>query len=876
MDVPIDTLAARLDMQRYLYPQEKIHVTTDKEQYMAGDTIWLRAFVVDASSHQPVDVSRYVYVELHNPFGDVEQRVKIISRRGGYSGYVPLEANMAEGQYMLAAYTMFMENAGQDYFFKKQVSVVSPFSAKRRIVSDLSRDENGKRNLSVRCYEQGETAPYKYRLLTVTLSGGKSHYYLNGDKALTVALTDDDRYALVSVDDEYKKYVDVRGSEQDFDVVFLPEGGYIIAGTENKVAFKAIGSNGLGQDVECVVLDGGGNEITKCRSLHRGIGTFTFVPQKGVDYRAIVRNACGAEKMIELPKASEAASVLRVKSNGGIYEIEVAGGQIGVQYGVLLQERGRLLNAFTIRNGEKVTLNSGEMPAGILQVLLLDSDGNKLSERLVFNRGDGAADAKITADKDLYGNREPVAMNIDLSEFDGKDGSMAVSVTDNSVVTRKHSPMLQAQMLLQGDLKGYVEDANYYFSTDGDTKIVDEALDALMLTQGWCRYDIPKVAKAEYAEPQYPVERGQEISGTIKSYWRNKPLQNASANIIVPSMLYVNAVKSDKQGRFCLNGFDFPDGTKYVLQALNQKGNNEMNFEVDKQSYPHISNVPMSADGGVYGTGLFVNNEYARLNMTGKLSVLLNEIEVKAYKQIQYENYYYDSMLDRWYQGRVIKTFTAKDIENQGLSSFQDVIEKLPGVAFNNDGYLIAVSQSVSNRMNTVLFNRDGSIVTKNIGVNGKSENIIPIIVNGKGFPERAQGGGPLGTVRLKEMEDEIPFDIVDKIVFNGNLVITTKEGTERFIGKKQAPQLKTIVPLGYQRPAEFYSPKYEVAEGEAAVADLRSTVYWNPNVKTGADGKTQFTFYTNDMPSTSYTVTVEGVTGRGELIRAVKTIKVK
>ena len=33
---PVDTLSARMDLQRYVYPQEKINVTTDKEHYMAG------------------------------------------------------------------------------------------------------------------------------------------------------------------------------------------------------------------------------------------------------------------------------------------------------------------------------------------------------------------------------------------------------------------------------------------------------------------------------------------------------------------------------------------------------------------------------------------------------------------------------------------------------------------------------------------------------------------------------------------------------------------------------------------------------------------------------------------------------------------------
>ena len=49
----------------------KIHVMTDKSSYATGDTIWLRAFVVDAATHRPVYVSKYVYVELRIPFDAV-------------------------------------------------------------------------------------------------------------------------------------------------------------------------------------------------------------------------------------------------------------------------------------------------------------------------------------------------------------------------------------------------------------------------------------------------------------------------------------------------------------------------------------------------------------------------------------------------------------------------------------------------------------------------------------------------------------------------------------------------------------------------------------------------------------------------------------
>ena len=106
-----------------------------------------------------------------------------------------------------------------------------------------------------------------------------------------------------------------------------------------------------------------------------------------------------------------------------------------------------------------------------------------------------------------------------------------------------------------------------------------------------------------------------------------------------------------------------------------------------------------------------------------------------------------------------------------------------------------------------------------------------------------------------------------------GVLVIEHKKG---FKGKNGEPNryLKIARPMGVQQAAEYYTPVYENGDdcGNAPGTDLRTLLYWNPCVAVGSDGRSTFDFYTNDA-STTYTITLEGITTDGKLFRATQNI---
>jgi hypothetical protein len=105
-----------------------------------------------------------------------------------------------------------------------------------------------------------------------------------------------------------------------------------------------------------------------------------------------------------------------------------------------------------------------------------------------------------------------------------------------------------------------------------------------------------------------------------------------------------------------------------------------------------------------------------------------------------------------------------------------------------------------------------------------------------------------------------------------GAIVITTKKGKYDPY-KMPRFNIKTVVPLGYQKPAEFYSPRYETKEErETGPPDLRTTIYWNPNVTVSSSGEATFDFYSADAP-TDYNVMIEGITVDGLIIQSKNKI---
>lgn len=885
--VRAESLLKRFEAQRLEYPQEKIYVHTDRSYYMGGDTIWLRAHMVDAASHRPVSMSKYVYVELKAPSDSILSRIKIKEQGGVYSGYIPLPQNLIEADYTLTAYTYFMQNAGKEYFFRKNLTIGSPLSTKYTIATNYHYDvEAGDLRIGFSYLDKqtGEPAPLKEA--RIVMPDGKTENFRSATRANVTLSAEQQRassYLYVAFD-QYRKYVRIPDYSDDYDVTFHPEGGYLVPQSACRVAFKAVGRNGAGTDISGRVENDRGEEVVRFSSLHSGMGFFTLYAVKGMKYTAVCHTPGGKEKRFPLPEVNGEATVLRITANGGTIGLSVAGVERDCK--VVVHERGNCLLSDSFNAGRRgLFIQKADLPSGVVNAVLFDNEWNPLSERLFFVDNDGSHQVAVKSDKRQYNSRERVSLSVALEGYDLPQGNYSVSVTDAKIVSADTLTGIGPSLLLTSELRGHIESPGYYFNPANAGRV--EALDALMLTQGWRRYDVPSIVRGRCAQPSYEVEIGQEVTGVIRSKWRNAPEAGAVVNVLVPKYGYGGLFTADSAGVFRCNGFDFPENTTLLLMAFNRKGERMYpNFEIDTTDVRPDTPFQLPAKFSVgLNTNIqqpwenFVDQQRIRYQYNG-MSVMLDEVIVQGFKKRPPEDYY---------ENIASKTFDYKKMEEKGVTSVEEILRGIAGLRISPDGYLTYRQESVGLFIDGVC-QTSGKVTQNDFETYLDQPKADNESFDGKiaiestlsfGHTSADMGLGSSSDSPLDIIE-RIPFDMVRRVDFiqksqavvfgkqapGGAIMITTKRGNE--IGNSDFRGYRAVTPLGYQQKAEFYSPKYDTdAARSATILDLRPTLYWHPCVPVGDDGKSEISFYASDSDNTVYDVKIEGVTNNGEVIQA-------
>ncbi|MDR2147173.1 MAG: hypothetical protein LBE91_12005, partial [Tannerella sp.] len=644
--------------------------------------------------------------------------------------------------------------------------------------------------------------------------------------------------------------------QQDFDVSFFPEGGNLSEGVVCRVAFKALNQNGTAASVTGTLVEEQGVEISTAETFYAGMGAFSYIPESGKKYYFRCRNANGVEKRFELPQPQSNGCSLNAYMRGDkwVISLQKSASAASKQLFILAHCRGTVLY-FAEWNGQQggITFQKDQLPAGIIQFLLFDSQMNPLSERLIFSKNNISEKVYFQTDKPVYEKREKIIATIKppSNGVDEEDPSpspservgvrCSISITDDRDIPVDESVTILSSLLLSSELKGYIENPAYYLL---DTKESETSLELLMMTHGWRRYNVPEVVKNQVETPRIPFQMAQEISGRVKALLSKRSVPDSEITIFTPGAFW--QTKADSVGKFNFGDIEFPDSTSFYIQALNKKGSDNVELVMNPDTFPSpvyapqtpFSEMPVaikSVTDTPAENDLFIKKAEQRANYDDDMRLInLTEIEVTA-RKIDKKDTMKEPRRQFWANQSSDKTITRNDFKKYGTSSMttaQFLSNYYPGKSF-------------------------GAVF-----VDGRESN----------DPKE------LELINLSEIETIDVFLYASSMIFKGaqTVSITTRRGGG-VTSNIEKYNYAVYRPLGFQKPVEFYSPKYETWEAkQSTTPDLRTTIFWKPDVVISPENnEVDFEFYTSEYPST-YSVVIEGITADGRIVRQVEKIRVE
>ncbi|GAB3168605.1 TonB-dependent receptor plug domain-containing protein [Telluribacter humicola] len=788
-DGPLRTIANQLFNYLQTYPSEKVYLHTDREVYAAGDNLWLKAYLVDGILHQADSISGTLYVQLTNEEGAILE-TRVLRAEDGYAiGDFALNDSLPDGPYQLVAFTNWMLNSSPSYFFRKTINILN------------SREE------------PKVTAAPKPAL----------------------------------------------------DVQFFPEGGNLVTGVRSRVAFKAINGSGLGVKVEGSVATTDGQEVALIQSEHAGMGAFLLKPEKGKQYVATIRSDDGLTQRFTLPAALDSGVVLTVDNSiTSSIKVSVTESNPGSQALYLVGHvRGQVRFLADLPKGRSpyFYINRKLFPdEGVIHFTVFNQQMTPLSERLIFSTNRKPLTVEIQPDKATYQPYEKINLAITVKDADNQPvaAELSLAATDAGLVPatpggRLHGGQnIYSYLLLSSDLRGYIENPDYYFNPENEKAA--SHLDLLMMTQGWRRFVWSEVLRDVYAPPTHAIQSALPVSGRILLPPGNKPAEDLNFSLFAQTndQQQVLSGITETGGKFTI-----PDGAVYnsttqfqVKSRLKQN----LNVLLDPLTVPTPTQVPISfrfqaANRTEYSS--FLKNAE---NWQEVSQLIRQEEQNRATAKATGPD---DEEGDR--KGRKSKS-TANKKPRQGIDPRRNTYgmadTSFPLTDNIRNGFS-DILQVLKGRVPGVTVSGDQVLIRGISTIMGSTEPLFLI----DGIPSSK------GTVLSLSVRDVEAIDVLkgpSASAFgtrgsNGVINVLTR----RY--EKEAPDTGSSArnTIGYAIAREFYAPRYDAVK-PGQFPDRRPTLHWVPSIKTGADGKATVSYWNSGSPTT-VEVVIQGAIPTGK-----------
>ncbi|SDE35905.1 hypothetical protein SAMN04487894_1441, partial [Niabella drilacis] len=390
-------------------------------------------------------------------------------------------------------------------------------------------------------------------------------------------------------------------------------------------------------------------------------------------------------------------------------------------------------------------------------------------------------------------------------------------------------------------------DPYYYFQSP-----LPQAVDALMLTQGWVRYEWQPASFTFDREKQFTVT-GKATNALNKPFAQTKVIVfgNEGKN----GTFLMDTTTNDK-GIFTLTRFPYftNDSVSMVIEAFNKKGRAfNIGIELNEPTFPSYTDAStvIAQQNILLDTAIahFVNKQMDIRKLIRKNGDFLDEVVVKTTAAIPGSQ-----NLNK--NGGADQVVSEATLDKTPKQTLLDVLYKqVKGFSLG------ALPKSRNNKLlymintNIVRFIIDGVDLhfffdPRNTFYDDNDDGIRDGI-DYRTFLDNYLRYFSAEDIRAIEVMNTSKFNSAYRseflnmqlrMRFNAStrdfsfVEITTRSGTGPFL--KKAPGVYLYKPVAPVLAKQFYSPRYTTPDEKTVVPDLRTTVYWNPEVITDHNGK--------------------------------------
>jgi hypothetical protein len=640
------------------------------------------------------------------------------------------------------------------------------------------------------------------------------------------------------------KLPDIAGinNEPSVHIDFFPEGGNLVSGLENKVAFKAVEKNGGNIDFTGILLDNA-DTLLRFNPTHNGMGYFTFTPQQGHSYTAKIIPLKGKLFNSPLPKAMDGGTALQVLKNGALYTVQATTNLTDHQVLYLLahtRNQTKITAEIQLENGKGLySFEQSKLGDGISAITLFNKNGEPICERLVFKYPEQNMGIDVASQKTIFLKRDEVSISIHASSLaDGDSASVSLSVFKLDSLQAISPLDIQSYLLLSSDLKGHIDNPSYYFKEPSAE--TDQALDLLLLTQGWRRFDWQNVlSKKQQRLLLAPELQGHIITGTVINTSNNQSAKGVTAYLSAPSPINIfKPALSDA------NGF----------------------IKADLPNYFGSNKLIAQAEDNIYKVQL--NNPFGVNYSARKLPAF--------YRPVTFPN----TLLEQSVGMQVQNIYTAAEMNRHTLPEIADTTDFYgkPDMRYKLDDYT---------RFTTIEEVLREYVTLVDVRIKDKEVSLRMIDPSNKvyltGNPLVLLDGVPqfnlaqffeLDPKKVSSLDIIAQQYILGNYIFNGIINWKTYQPSpSNYLFEKNV----TVADYeSLQLARVFYSPQYNAPEQLAShMPDYRNVLYWNPDIMLKKQTITNNTFYTSDLPG-KYVVMAEGISATGKMGSSYTYFEVK